>query len=105
MACFIKEVIFYAKFSEFKAANRLTLECQRRRDWQNVVHTGSWLLGRDVLIAPAWINEIDALDRGVSVEVDQDAVKNAPAFDPDKPITADYELALFEHYGKHKTQT
>lgn len=72
-------------------------------DWSIVyvaIDTHRWLPGRTVLISPAWIKAVDWPDRSITVDLDRDAIKSAPEYDPSKVITAEYEARLFAHYGK-----
>lgn len=64
------------------------------------IDTRRWLPGRTVLISPAWIKAVDWPDRSITVDLDRDAIKSAPEYDPSKVITAEYEARLFAHYGK-----
>jgi hypothetical protein len=64
------------------------------------IDTRRWLPGRIVLISPAWIKAVDWPGRSITVDLDHDAIKSAPDYDPSKVITAEYEARLFAHYGK-----
>jgi hypothetical protein len=64
------------------------------------IDTRRWLPGRTVLISPAWIETVDWPGRSITVDLDRDAIKSAPEYDPSKVITAEYEARLFAHYGK-----
>jgi len=65
-----------------------------------VIDTRRWLPGRTVLISPAWIEAVDWPGRSIAIDLDRDAIKSAPEYDPSKVITAEYETRLFAHYGK-----
>ena len=65
-----------------------------------VVATGHWWSGQTVLIAPAWIDEVSWLESAVSVRVTREAVKAAPAYDPDTPLDRQHEMNLYRHYGR-----
>lgn len=65
-----------------------------------VIDTKSWGHGKDVLIAPAWINEVSWTDKSVHVPFDKESVKDAPEFDPDAPLSRAYEEKLYSFYGK-----
>ena len=65
-----------------------------------VIDTRRWLPGRTVLISPAWVGAVDWPGRSITVDLDRDAIKSAPEYDPSKVITAEYEAGLFAHYGK-----
>jgi len=65
-----------------------------------VVATGNWLPGKRVLIAPTWIREVDWSTQEVIVEQDRDVIETAPAYDPARVISHEYQVALYEHYGQ-----
>jgi uncharacterized protein YrrD len=63
-----------------------------------LVDTGNWLPGRKVLISPGWVERVQWLGCNVHVDLTRDSVESSPAFDPQKPISADYAAQLDEHY-------
>lgn len=65
-----------------------------------IVDTGGWLGGREVLIAPAWIDTIDWTAQEVEVDLDRDTIQNSPEYRPDEPITRKYEERLYDHYHR-----
>jgi len=65
-----------------------------------LVDTHRWLAGKQVLVAPAWIQAVDWSGRCITVDLDRDAIEGAPAYDPSRLITRDYEADLFAHFGK-----
>ena len=65
-----------------------------------IVDTSNWWLGHQVLIAPRWIQGINWLDATVSVTLTQQAVKDAPLYDPAVPFSRDLEMALYEYHGR-----
>ncbi len=67
-----------------------------------VVDTGTWLPGREVLIPVDWITQIDWENLEVRVDVDKDAVKHSPEFDPEAPVNREYEMRLYDYYGRPK---
>ncbi|MDH4153781.1 MAG: PRC-barrel domain-containing protein [Nitrospira sp.] len=67
------------------------------------VDTREWLPGKRVLVSSAWIDHISWTDRSVVMTLSQEAIQSAPAYDPSKLITPEYELELFEHYGGGRT--
>ena len=64
-----------------------------------VVKTGTWLTGRDVLIAPASVTGIDQAARDIAVNLTRDKVKDSPDIRTDVPITRLHEMDLHRHYG------
>ncbi|WP_230530890.1 PRC-barrel domain-containing protein [Microvirga roseola] len=72
------------------------------QDWAiryMVVDTGNWWSGKKVLIAPNWIRDIDWSGQSVTLGQTREEIRNAPEYDPDRPIDRDYESRLHRHYG------
>ncbi len=67
-----------------------------------VVNTGHWLPERKVLMAPRWINHISWSESSVHVEMSKDSVRNSPEFDPREPVNREYEVRLYDYYGRPK---
>jgi len=65
-----------------------------------IVDTNNWWLGRQVLVAPRWIQDISWADMTVSVNLTQQAVKDAPLYDAAVPLNRDQEMSLHEHHGR-----
>ena len=65
-----------------------------------VVDTRNWLPGRKVLVAPPWIKTIDWGKRAVQVELTTKAVKESPEYDPSQPVNREYEIRLYDFYGR-----
>jgi len=63
-----------------------------------VVHTGSWLRGREVLISPQSVMKVDLEKSRLSVNLTQDRVRNSPPAESEKPVSRHYEEALFRYY-------
>ena len=64
-----------------------------------VVNTGSWLFGREVLVAPHALGEVD-LERGViGVHLTREQVRESPPLDADKPVSRQHEEELHAYYG------
>jgi hypothetical protein len=70
-----------------------------------VVDTRDWLPGRKVLVAPAWIDAVTWPERDVYVGLSRETVKNSPEFDPSDPVNREYELRLYDYYGRPKYWT
>jgi hypothetical protein len=65
-----------------------------------VVDTRNWWPGKKVVISPEWIGNVSWTDSTVYVELTRGAIKNAPEYDPSRPIDRDYEARLHQHYGR-----
>lgn len=66
------------------------------------VHTRGLLHGKKVILSPKWIEKVDWAQAEVCVGLKKEIIKNAPEFDPTKPIDRDYEEKLFDYYGTVK---
>jgi len=64
------------------------------------VDTGERWSGRHVLVHPGWLERVSWIDRAMSVDLVRDAIKAAPAFDPSRAVSRDYEARLFRHYRR-----
>jgi len=67
-----------------------------------VVDTRNWLPGRKVLVAPPWINSVDWAENRVNIDLTTEAVKNSPEYDPSAPVNHEYEVRLYDFYGRPK---
>lgn len=67
-----------------------------------VVDTGSWWPGKKVLLAPSWIECVKWAEAKVYTHLARAAIQAGPAYDAKVPITRDYEVELFAHYGQPK---
>lgn len=64
-----------------------------------VIDTRDWLPGKNILISPAWIRQMDWARQEVMVDLGSESMQTAPAYDASTEISRDYQVALFEHYG------
>ena len=64
------------------------------------VSTRNWWPGKKVLVSPAWIERVSWADSTVSVGLSREAIQNAPEYVESTPITRDYEIRLYLHYGR-----
>jgi hypothetical protein len=65
-----------------------------------LVDTRDWLPGREVIISPQWIESIDWAETAVHVGLTRAQVEISPEFDPQAPPPREYEVGLYEHYGR-----
>lgn len=63
-----------------------------------VLDTKNFLPGKKVVISPEWIDRISWEDSKVFVNLNREAIENAPEFDKDEGITREYETRLYDHY-------
>jgi hypothetical protein len=64
-----------------------------------VADTSKWLGGREVLISPYSIEDMDWAGDTVPVTITKQQVKNSPSIDSDKPISRQYEESYAGYYG------
>jgi uncharacterized protein YrrD len=75
------------------------------KDWSvryMVVDTRNFLSGRKVLLALEWVGEFDWAAGTVEVDLTVEQIKKSPEFDPKAPINREYEIQLFDYYGRPK---
>jgi hypothetical protein len=64
-----------------------------------VVDTGSWLLGRQVLIAPHAFGNLDQNSAFFPVELTRQQIENSPPIESHKPVSRQYEEEYYRYYG------
>jgi uncharacterized protein YrrD len=64
-----------------------------------VVRTGSWLLGRHVLIVPSVITGVDEEQECLQVDLAKEQIKHAPPVDTVLPVSRHYEKEYYRYYG------
>lgn len=64
-----------------------------------VVHTGAWLLGRDVLISPIAARGMNEDEKSIIVDLTKDKVQKSPGIDTAEPISRRQEREYFQYYG------
>ncbi|MBN1430808.1 MAG: PRC-barrel domain containing protein [Anaerolineae bacterium] len=65
-----------------------------------IVDTHNWLPGKNVLVALDWIEGISWAEKSVSVDLQRETVEGCPEFDPSTPVNREYDLVLYDYYGK-----
>ena len=66
-----------------------------------VARTGVWF-GKDVLVAPEWIERISIERSQIFVNLPRSAIKEAPDYDLNSRISRAYEERLHNHYGRKR---
>jgi uncharacterized protein YrrD len=65
-----------------------------------VVATGSWLIGRQVLISPyALLLAVEKKDQHISIDLTKKQIEDSPSLDSDKPVSRQFEEAYYEYFG------
>jgi hypothetical protein len=65
-----------------------------------LIDTGRWLPGKEVLISPKLINEIDWEKATVSVETSVEFIKSSPEYDPAQLLNVVDHNRQYEHDGE-----
>jgi hypothetical protein len=67
-----------------------------------VVDIRNWLSGRSVLISPEWVRDIGWEEREVWVDVPRQTIEDSPPYDPSAPVNREYEMRIYDYYGRPK---
>ena len=67
-----------------------------------VVSTRHWLPGKKVLIAPQWIADVNESESKIHVDLTREKVRNSPEFNSTEPVNREYEVRLYDYYGRPK---
>jgi hypothetical protein len=65
-----------------------------------VVATANWWPGKQVLVAPAWIERVDWDHSLVHLTITRVQIRNSPEHDPARPVERAHETELYGHYGQ-----
>ena len=63
-----------------------------------IINTGGWLTGRNVLIAPIAVEDIDDAAGSIRINLRKEQIEQAPPIEKAKPISRQYEEAYYEHF-------
>ncbi len=69
-----------------------------------IIDTRQWMHwlpgGKKVLISPEWVRKVDWAESKVFVGLSREQIKNSPEFDPSVPVNREYEVRLYDYYGR-----
>ncbi len=65
-----------------------------------VIDTSNWWPAKKVLVAPRWASRVSWEESKVFVDLSRQAIKMCPAWDPAAPINREYEVNLYDYYGR-----
>jgi len=65
-----------------------------------VADTKKWLAGKKVLLPPNWIKRIDWLEGEAVFDVLKETIKGSPEFNPSEAVNREYEVRLYDYYGR-----
>ena len=66
---------------------------------------GHWWSAKKVLLPTGWILWVSAAESNVYVSLTRNNIATAPAFDPEKPLTDDLEIELYNHYQEYRLRS
>ena len=92
---------FHAQDGEIGRVYDFVVDDEEWRVRYLVVRTGSWF-GKDVLLAPDWIERISYERSEIFVNLPRTAIKQAPEYDDAAPLSRAYEQRLHDHYGREQ---
>lgn len=64
-----------------------------------LVHTGSWLFGKNVLIVPTVISTINDEEKFIEIDLTREKIKNSPEVNTILPVSRHYEQDYYRYYG------
>jgi len=64
-----------------------------------VVDTKNWWPGKKVLLRPQWLKRVNWEEREIFASMSRETIRTNPAWNPDEPVSREYELRLHKHYG------
>lgn len=69
------------------------------------VDTRNWWPGKKVLIAPQWIHRVRWPESVVYVDLPTEVIKNSPEYNPELPVSEEYEARLSDYYVTARLDT
>lgn len=91
-----------ARDGEFGNVADFLFENEEWRIYYLVVDTGGWFGGRQVIVSPTWTEVVNWDQSQVSMDLKQETIAHSPEYDPNTPLTRDFETNLYDHYGKNR---
>jgi len=64
-----------------------------------IVDTKNWWPGKKVVLRPQWINRVSWAGREIFAKMPRETIRNGPEWDPDQPVSREYELRLHKHFS------
>jgi len=66
-----------------------------------IVNTSNWWVGHQVTISPEWIQGVSWSESKVTIDLERQAIKDAPAYDERALFDRDAERRIYNHYGRN----
>ena len=67
-----------------------------------VVATRNILPGKKVIVNVMWLKDIIWAESKAVVDLPKELIKKSPPFNPDEPVNREYEIRLYDYYGRPK---
>jgi hypothetical protein len=67
-----------------------------------VIDTGRWLPGKKVLVIPLWIESMTWAGRTARVGLHRTVIAASREYAPSAPVNREYEVRLYDYYGRPK---
>jgi len=64
-----------------------------------IAHTGGWLVGHDVLIAPVAVISVDIENKRLEIDLTREQIKNAPSISTQLPVSQHFQQEYYRYYG------
>jgi len=64
-----------------------------------IADTGNWLTGRQVLISPYAMVDVNKEEQYISIDLTKKQIEDSPSVDTHKPVSRQFEEAYYGYYG------
>ncbi|HMA65614.1 MAG TPA: PRC-barrel domain-containing protein [Chitinispirillaceae bacterium] len=64
-----------------------------------VADTGNWFTGRQVLISPYALGEVNFSKHNITIGLTKKQIEESPSLDTDLPVSRQFESDYYDHYG------
>ncbi|MGZ0017521.1 PRC-barrel domain-containing protein [Yeosuana sp. AK3] len=64
-----------------------------------IAETGGWLTGRQVLISPYALTEVNEKLKHINIDLTKKQIENSPSLESDKPVSRQFEVGYYGYYG------
>ena len=64
-----------------------------------IAATGNWLTGRQVLLSPYALGEVNHENRHVAIDLTKKQIEDSPPLSSDKPVSRQFEESYYGYYG------
>jgi hypothetical protein len=66
-----------------------------------IVNSTNWWLGHHVLVSPKWVRDVSRSRSSVAVDLNRQAIKDAPAYDAVTGEGRDADVTIYNHYDRN----